>query len=205
MPIPVASFFLPRGTNTYFLLEDKYVRGGLQIAENAAARDSIIEMNRKPFMIVITEDDGLMWQLDRDLVTWNEFKMGGGDGDGGPRQTIVHTVPEIAPYSYAEFELPLGNTAIVYRLSVSAACTVEAHSTPEMADSNPFRFIATAEYLQDDGSTELADGTIVRNRRYHLLANLEEEPSGNIYFRILNTSEEAISVELTCMFKPIEL
>ncbi len=205
MPIPVASFFVPRGSQAVFILEDKYIRGGLQIAPNAADRDAILEDNRKPFMLVITEDDGKMWQMDRDLVTWHEFKLGS-EGDGlGPRQTVMHTVPEIPPASYADFSLPLGNTVIVHRLQVSAPCILEVHSTPDRIDTNPFRFIAIEGFLEDDGSAELEDGTIVRNRRYHIWANLEDVPTGNVYFRALNTdAENAVTLVTKILFKPVE-
>lgn len=204
MPIPVASFLVPRGDNTFFILEDKYLRGGLQIAANAEERDAIIEMNRKPLMLVITEDDEKIWQLEKDLVTWREFNVGGGGDGAGPRQTVTHTVNPVPAMSYADFELSLGNTVIVHRLSVSAPCIVEVHSTPERIDTNQFRFIATEDHLEDDGSAELADGTIVRNRRFHIWSNLEDQPSGNVFFRLLNPTEEEIAVTVTILFKPVE-
>lgn len=205
MPIPVASFLVPRGGGTFFLLEDKYIKGGLQIVADAAERDAIDEFNRKPLMLVITEDDEKIWQLQKDLISWAEFSVGGGDGSG-PRQTVTHNVPEIPPMSYADFSLPIGNTVIVQRLTVNAPCLLEVHSTPERVDSNPFRFIATADHLEDDGSAELADGTIVRNRRYHLWVNLEDEPSGDVFFRVFNTNEEdQLMFKITILFKPVEM
>lgn len=205
MPIQVASFLVPRGTATYFILEDKYVRGGLRTVVDAAERDSIPVDHRKPGMIVVTQDDKKLWMLDGDKVTWSEFKGGGGGDGAGPRQTVVHSVAGIPGNSYADFSLDLGNTALVYKLSANVPCTVEVHSTPERVDTNPFRFIATEDHLEDDGSGELDDGTIVRNRRYSIWANLEDEPSGNIYFRVLNTDADMRDVTLTILFKPIEL
>lgn len=205
MPMPISSYLIPKGGNSVFLLEDKYIKGGLQMAADVTERDSIPAPNRKARMLVITQDDGLIWQLQPDLETWSEFKVGA-EGDGsGPRQTVTYSVPEIPPASYADFELPLGNTVIVQRLKVESPCLLEIHSTPERVDTNPFRFIAVPGHLEDDGSAEQGDGTIIYNRRYHIWANLEDVPSGNVFFRVLNTDEEhQLMFTVTILFKPIE-
>ena len=73
MPVQLASFLLPRNGNTWFILEDKYLKGGLQVAANAATRDAINSINLKSGQLVITQDDHRLWQLQDDLVTWIEF------------------------------------------------------------------------------------------------------------------------------------
>lgn len=205
MPIPISSFLIPRGSSTYFLLEDKYIRGGLQIAVDAAERDAIIELNRKAYMIVITEDDGRMWQLQPDLVTWLELLIGGGGGqDAGPRQTVEHTIPEIPGESYADFTLPLGSTVLVYSLSVSSPCIVQVHETELRLDTNPFVFVATEDHLVDDGTTTMSDGSVIRGRRYHIWSDQSPTPEGNAFFRVLNPAQEPIAVTVRISFKPIE-
>lgn len=204
MPIEISSNLLPRNGNKFYLLEDTYLRGGLRVTESASERDSIDPDSLKAGMLVVTADDMKLWQLNADLETWREFKTGGGGGEGAPRSSASHTVPEIPSFSYADFSLPLGNGVIVYRLWVDKPCTVEVHSTPDRVDTNPFRFIAKEGYLEDDGSAELQDGTIVRNRRYHIWANLEEEPSGSVFFRILNPEEDVLTVTVNVLYKPFE-
>ena len=210
MPVAVASFLIPRTGSDYFLLEDKYLRGGLQVLANAEERDYMPEDRLKAGMIVVTQNDGVLWQLQADEITWTELKLGGGepgDGEGGggtkPRRTIDHTV-SIQSFSYADFSLPMGNTVIVHKLSVSAPCSVEVHETVERIDSNPFVFVAGDGHLVDDGSSMMEDGTIIRNRRYHIWANMEPEPNGEIYFRILNSTENELTVTITVSFKPVE-
>lgn len=203
MPIEISSNLLPRNGNKFYLLEDTYFRGGLRVTEDASERDSIDPDSLKAGMLVVTADDMKLWQLNEDLETWREFKTGEG-GEGAPRSSVSYTVPGIPSYSYADFSLPLGNGVVVYRLWVDQPCTVEVHSTPDRVDTNPFRFIAREDYLEDDGSAELQDGTIVRNRRYHIWANLEDEPSGNVFFRILNPVEEELTVTVNVLYKPFE-
>lgn len=208
MPINISSFLLPRQGSKYFLLEDIYLRGGFQVHLDHEARDAIPETSRKFGMLVFTQDDKKLWQLDEDMVTWAEFKVGGDDGGEGedpkPRQTVEHTIAEIPPQSYGDFSLPMGNGVIVYALRVSAPCQLEVHETKERIDGNPYRFIATEEQLYDDGTSVMEDGTIVRNRRYSIWANMDAEPNGDIHFRILNPSDDMTTVTVYITFKPFE-
>jgi hypothetical protein len=73
MPVQLSSFLLPRNGNTWFVLEDKYLKGGLQVVANQAVRDSINPINLKSGQLVVTQDDNRLWQLQPDLVTWFEF------------------------------------------------------------------------------------------------------------------------------------
>lgn len=211
MAIALASFLVPRNNNTWFIVEDKYIRGGLQVAETFEDRDAINPINRKKGMICVVsgaegdEDENSLWILEADLETWTKFEPGGSGGDAGPRQTVVHRVETPVPgLSYADFTLEMGMTVLVYRLSVNVPCVVQVHETESRNDTNPFMFVATEDHLVDDGSTTLTDGTVIRGRRYHIWSNQDEVPVPKIYFRILNPSEDPISVELNVNFKPIE-
>lgn len=69
MPLYPTSFFLPPAS-VPFLIEDKYVRGGFMTVPNAAARDAMHVALRKKYMIVITQDDGLMWTIGASTSVW---------------------------------------------------------------------------------------------------------------------------------------
>lgn len=202
MAVQLSSFIVPKGGNTWFILEDKYLRGGLQVLANAAARDAIVPENRKASMIVITQDDNKLWQLDKDLVTWNAFSAGGGTPT---RQTVKYATKTLNVNDVENFSLELGRTAVVYKLSVDTPCIVEAFETVLREDTNPYKFVATSDHLEDDGSSLMTDGTVLRGRRYTILSNQEAGNSMDIYFRITNTDVVAKNVNLTLSFLPIEL
>ncbi len=183
MAIQVASFIIPKNGNTWYILEDKFIKGGLHVVADEAERDAIPAQNRKAGMLVIVQADGLVWSLDLDMTSWNQFKVG---GSTAVRQTIVYTINDIAAQDRADFALSMGGTCVVYSLSVNTVCQVEAFETDQRADTNPFRFVSTADHLKDDGSTMMTDGTILRGRRYHIFSNQEAIPSADIYFRVTN-------------------
>jgi len=202
MPISISTFLKPVGANTFFLLEDKYMRGGLQVVPNITDRDAINPLNRKSGMMVVTQDTKRLYQLQDDLLSWEEFQPGGASG---LRQVATHTVNNIAPLEFADFFLELGATILVYELAVDVACKVEVFETALRNDTNPFIFVATPDHLIDDGSSVLSDGSILRGRRYHIWANTEEPISNNLYFRITNLDEvNTINVTMSVYYKPLE-
>lgn len=184
MAIQVASFLIPKNGNLWYVLEDKYIKGGLHVVASNQDRDDILDVNRKQGMLVIVSETGKVWSLQEDLLEWKEFKVGG--GSGGVRQSVTKIVVGIAAQDHADFELSLGATTLIHKLEVDQICQVEAFSTAERAEDNPYRFVSTIAHLEDDGSTLMSDGTILRGRRYHILSNLEPQPSSKIYFRLTN-------------------
>lgn len=74
MAVSLASFLLPVAGQKFFLMEDIYLRGGLRIVPTLADRDSMHASVRKVRMIVITADDGKIWQLQPDNRTWAELR-----------------------------------------------------------------------------------------------------------------------------------
>ena len=73
MPVQLASFLIPRNSNTWYLVEDKFVKGGLQVLPDHTVRDSINPLNLKVGQLVITQNDNKVWQLQPDGVSWTEF------------------------------------------------------------------------------------------------------------------------------------
>lgn len=201
MAIQVSSFLVPRGGNKWYVLEDKYLKGGLQIAATIEERDAILEENRKAGMLVIIQSDFKIYQLETDLLSWREFQTGGASA---VRQGVQFSTRELAAGSSQSFALSLGRSALIYELSVDTPCLVEAHSTVLRDESNPYKFEATSDHLYDDGSSLLSDGTVLRGRRFSILANLEEGNSSDIYFRVTNTDTVAKTINLKINFLPLE-
>lgn len=74
MPIQITTFLVPKYGAKWFLLEDIYLRGGFRTVKDHLERDSLHQSTRKPLMLVATQDDNAIWQLQADLITWVEFK-----------------------------------------------------------------------------------------------------------------------------------
>lgn len=212
MAIQVASFLIPKNGNTWFLLEDKFIKGGLHVVADVVERDAIPDVNRKASMLVIVQADGKVWRLLDDMLTWREFKVGGSEP---VRCTAIHTVVGLDSQAHADFELALGGSALIYSLSVDTVCQVEIFETSARKDTNPYRFVSTLDHLFDDGSTMMSDGTILRGRRYSIVTNQEAIPTGNIFFRITNLTAlpvvidpladiPSINVTLTVVYLPLE-
>lgn len=84
MPVMMNSFLLPISPALPFLLEDKYLRGGMQCVDKKADMESLHVAKRKVGMLVsVAEEDGKTYKLAKDKTTWEEAKFGGGDGSGG--------------------------------------------------------------------------------------------------------------------------
>lgn len=201
MAIQLPSFLIPRGGNKWYLLEDKYIKGGLQVAATIADRDSIDTENRKAGMLVVVQADGKIYQLESSLTSWKEFQVGGG---APVRQTVEYTTISLAPNAADYFALSLGRSALIFKLIVDTPCIVEAFGTVLRDENNPYKFVATSDHLEDDGSTLMSDGTVLRGRRYSILANTESGNATDIYFRLTNKDVVEKNINLTIQFLPLE-
>ncbi|SBV38446.1 hypothetical protein BN7874_247 [Phage NCTB] len=90
MPISVTSFFAPSSSNTPFLLEDSYLKGGYRVFESGADRDQwtadaktksfnglIAQLDaRKQGMLAYIIEEDLIYKLLEDKETWEELKFG---------------------------------------------------------------------------------------------------------------------------------
>ena len=75
MPIQVASFLLPRNGATWYVLEDKYLKGGLRVCADVAERTAIHAASLKKGMLVVMLDDNKIYQLTNVASkSWVEFK-----------------------------------------------------------------------------------------------------------------------------------
>lgn len=75
MPIQVASFLVPRNGATWYVLEDKYFKGGLRICADETERSAIHSASLKLGMLVVMLSTNTIYQLiDVANRTWVEFK-----------------------------------------------------------------------------------------------------------------------------------
>lgn len=76
MPVMLTSFLLPSNTALPFLLQDIHLKGGLRCVKTVAERDAIKTAAKSAGMMVWVSDDKQMYQLEDDLATWGDAKMG---------------------------------------------------------------------------------------------------------------------------------
>jgi hypothetical protein len=204
MALQLASNIIPSGGGTYYLMEDVYMKGGLQIRDSVADRDKIALANLKLGALVLTIDTKKIWQVSElvlqtkqnpdavEKVTWTELELGGGGAGGdtggtdgqlklGKRAVAIYTCDNLQVDGSHEFEMELGAVSLALRIETSRPVRIRAFAKPEKDDDNPYEFISTADHLADDGRQMFADGTILRTRNYSILANFED-PIRNITY-----------------------
>lgn len=92
MPIQVASFLIPRNNATWYILEDKYLRGGLRICADVAERTAIHTASLKKGMLVLLLTDNKLYQLtDVAAKTWEEYKA------TAPQYNPFYTHTQVSP------------------------------------------------------------------------------------------------------------
>lgn len=123
------------------------------------------------------------------------------------RQIFEFRSINLLPNQTEEFVLECGMSAIVQRLELDSPAVVQFWGTPDYnpaIDPNPYTFRATPDHLFDDGSTGLADGTIIRTRQYSVFVNLESPSQPYMYGTIMNTGATAKQINLKIMFLTVE-
>jgi hypothetical protein len=78
MPIQVSSNLIPKSGAKWPVVEDVYIKGGLRVVADAAARDSIYldataKLGLKNGMLLVTASDNKLWQY-QGLGVWTAFK-----------------------------------------------------------------------------------------------------------------------------------
>jgi hypothetical protein len=130
-------------------------------------------------------------------------------GPGNPegalrRRKYEKEITTLLGYGNVDINIELGVSSVIYNLSVSRPCKVEAFGTANRSDPNPYTFIATPDHLTDDGTVILNDGSSFQSRQYSIWANLEEPPTANIYVRIssLDQYQASTPLLLTLLYYP---
>ena len=113
----------------------------------------------------------------------------------------------LAPNASETFVIDCGASAIVQRLEVDSPCVVEVYGVADknpVDDPTPYKFVATADHLIDDGSTQLRDGTIIKTRQYSIFVNLENPKQPQVYGVITNNQSTSASITLTLTYLTVE-
>lgn len=79
MPVVMNSFIVPVSTALPYLIEDKYVKGGLRFVATEVERDAIHSFARREGMLVYVKETKKYYQLGADLTTWSKASLGGSD------------------------------------------------------------------------------------------------------------------------------
>lgn len=111
------------------------------------------------------------------------------------------------PNATEKFVIDCGKSAIVQRLEVDGPCVVEVFGTENhspILDQTPYRFVAVAGHLVDDGSTTLRDGTVIKSRQYSIFVNLETPGKPQVYGQITNSQPVAASITIKLMYLTVE-
>lgn len=219
MAVQLASNLAPKNNQTFYLLEDVYVKGGLMIQPDLGGRDALPFGNLKLGQLVLILEDGKCWQVTEltgptledptipKFIGWTEFKFGNGDvapGTMKARQVAIHTITSLPPNTSTEFKLNLGISAIILRLAVDRPVRVQAFSTETMDEPNPYHFLATEDHLFDDGATLLSDGTVLKSRQYSIWANMDATPINRMYMKISSVDSVDGPVVLTVTYLTLE-
>ena len=216
MALQIAANLVPSGGGTFYLLEDIYLKGGLQVRDSIDERDKIALSNLKVGALVLTIADSKIWKVTEltfpskqnpdavEKVTWEELALGGGGGLG-KRQVVIETCPDLKVDTKYEFSLKLGALAIALKIETSRPVRVRAFSTPTKDEENPYEFISTADHLIDDGRQLLADGTVFRTRNYSILANFEDPVRNSTYWTLESVDEQEGPAVITVTYLTQEL
>lgn len=97
MPIPLGTFLVRSSPGVPFLVSDTDLRGGYRVVADHAARDGLHTASRVPGMLVLTQNDGVIWQLLQGNTDWTEWNApsGGGGGSGSDFITSVVSPLEV--------------------------------------------------------------------------------------------------------------
>lgn len=228
MAITLAANLAPAGGQSFYLLEDVYIKGGLQVQDDVAARDKISVYNLKLGALVLTVKEGKIWKVKtlsfpseetpdaEEKVEWEELALGGGsggDGSGGTgggvvgtkkRLVAIKTIEGLRTGQSVQFNMKLAMSSIWLKVEVSRPVRVSAFGDGEMLETNPYMFQATADHLIDDGTMLFEDGTKFRSRNFSILANMDATPSDNIYFIVDNVDDNEEPAILTITYLPLE-
>lgn len=133
---------------------------------------------------------------------WQEVHFNGATGN---RFSGTYTVDgQIDPMGHADFELNMSQTIMLLELKVDVPkLRLEAFATTARDEQNPYTFISTADLMEDNGISEMSDGSLFKGRRYNVLANLETPAKNIIYWRA--TNEAALPVKPTLTYTYLTL
>ena len=76
MPISLASYIVPKNGGQFYLVEDKFVKGGYHVCADNAERDAIFSSALKNGTLAYTADSDKYWRYSESLTQWIEIPLG---------------------------------------------------------------------------------------------------------------------------------
>jgi len=127
------------------------------------------------------------------------------------RRELVHVTDVVQPYTWLDFELDMGRTAMIQKLIVDGDCLLKCYTHHERAakDENPYMFRAYTKrngtnVWADTGQTQDSMGTVWGNRRYSILSNSDENVGRVLYWSVRNDTEDARKFKLDLQWLVME-
>jgi hypothetical protein len=108
-------------------------------------------------------------------------------GLAGIRLNYTITCPVLDAYSSPvyTFEYDMGRLIIMMLMAVDVPdVRIRCYGTSARDEMNPYHFISTAYLMQDDGVTELPDGTYDNKRKYTILCNKDDPTVPTLYWEV---------------------
>jgi hypothetical protein len=105
MATQIASFLIPKNGQSYFLLEDTYLRGGMRVSLNVTTRDALHSSTKKAGMFVWTQTEGVLWQLQADLITYIPYSA-----------SVYYTYYQASPADVWQIQHNKGSDRFVYNV-----------------------------------------------------------------------------------------
>ena len=199
----ISSFLRPATPQAKYLLEDVYLKGGMQVAPDAVFMNDMHLAKRKTGMLVVVQDeDNQLYQLGSD----NVFRVADFSKNAGVvrKTTLIEPGPLTADQTI-DMLVPMGKTVMLLDVSVNHAnIQIDSHQTAARNDENPYRFVSKTNRLADTGTSEDATGALVRKRRFSFLASGEAIPTADTYWRIRNNNAVEVSPIISVTYIVLE-
>lgn len=134
-------------------------------------------------------------------IVWVDAKS-----NAGVRSIVEYEAPTpLATGETHDFELEMGKTCMLLSVRVNAVdIEITAYPTTTRLAANPYTFISSAEFLQDQGIRFNETGEKEYLRRFSFISNLEAAPSITQYFRFKNTGAAPAVPKITVTYLTLE-
>jgi hypothetical protein len=200
----INSFLRPATPQAKYLLEDIYLKGGMQVAPTVEYMNEMHNAKRKSGMFVVVQEGGnQLYQLQAD----NTFQVANLSQNAGVlRQTIALAPGPLNADQSIDLEAIMGKTVMLLDVSVNIAnIQIDCHQTVARNDENPYRFVSQSSRLSDTGTSEDVKGVSVRKRRFSFLANGDNPVTNAAHWRIRNNNAVAVTPIINVSFITLEL
>ncbi len=187
MPIELPSHLQPMNGNSFYLVEDTFIKGGYIVVATESSRDDIPASNRKSGMLVYTQESSRTWKLENDLTTWLLVQR------GLLRQTVTRDLAVgVNPMT---FELALGASYYLRRVTTSRDSRVRVYVGASYRVNDLIRSYSTLA-TEDSGVVldVLTTGGSTKNLLKTPFGTNFETPASQLAYITVQAEEGSLSV-----------